>query len=1157
MASSSTSSANKGFKYDVFLSFRGEDTRTSFIDHLYHALQNKSIHTYKDDERIRKGKRISDELIGSIEDSKFYIIVFSKSYASSSWCLDELVKIMECQRTNHHITYPVFYNVEPSEVRKQSGAVAEAFAGHEKEEAPGKWREALKEAADLSGWELKNTAEGHEAKFIQKIVEDLSLELRAISFNIDEKLVGMESRVMDVVSCLGTGSDDVRMIGIKGMGGGGKTTLARAVFDRISFQFEGKSFVHNVREVSNASLSGLKSLQKQVLRDILNDKGISVSSVFDGKEIMKKMMRHRKVLIVLDDVNRIDQLEALAGDLNWFKLGSRIIITTRDEQVLLAHGVEFVCDVSLLSNKEAICLFKTYAFGREIPIQRYEEFSKQVVSYAAGLPLTIKVLGSLLCGKNELEWEDALKRLKTIPLAETLKILELSYTNLEDDYKEIFLDIACYLKGWERNKAIKVLESCGFHARIGLRVLEQKSLITFNCDSYDYEWVGMHDHLKEMAMNIIRRSHPDEPHKHSRLWKIDEIEDILANDLGTKATRCIQFHTKKFNPHILIKGLRNMKELRFFSVRGDTSNDFKFRIVGPHFPNAIRYLHWTDYPFRTLPKTFQANNLVALEMDGSKIVQLWEGRERKGLYKLRFLDLSCSSLRTLDLELAPNLEELILVGCKNLEKLHLPRRCLNLRCLLLTNSKLRTLDIGQTPNLEKLDLRKSYCLEELLIANECQKLAELKISHSNLRTLDLGMTPNLKKLVLTECRKLVKLRTSIGRLKKLVHVNLSDCVRFRSFWFASKDYTYCSVDESLVVAPLAELNLTVKSLESCPLHPKSNLPKFRFKYFYTEDRPSLTRNLEMLLSVGMCACTNLETFSRSICGLQRLRKLRFKGSFLEVTKDLDQLKSLEELILFSTKINHLPDSICKLKHLKSLELDDIRLLERLPEDLGQIECLERLSLLSIDIKHLPDSICMLKHLKSLRLIFCSLLEKLPEDLGQLQCLEELILTNCKFLQDIPNSICMLKRLKNLQLHECSLLEKLPVDLGQLECLENLSLRKNEFLQDIPNSICEMKCLKYLNLYKCIRVEKLPEELGCLECLKELHINGTSISHLPQSILSLNGLGIVGPIQLLKSCGFAPMMQIPTDTYRYKIHYWVRVPIIQAHTTGVSSTILHG
>ncbi|KAM0036704.1 putative TIR domain-containing protein [Helianthus debilis subsp. tardiflorus] len=122
MASTSSSSIQKSFKYDVFLSFRGEDTRKNFVDYLYHALKQKGIYTYKDDEEIKKGNKISDELIRSIEDSKFYIIVFSKNYASSSWCLDELVKIMQCQKTtNGQTAYPVFYDVEPTEVRKQSG----------------------------------------------------------------------------------------------------------------------------------------------------------------------------------------------------------------------------------------------------------------------------------------------------------------------------------------------------------------------------------------------------------------------------------------------------------------------------------------------------------------------------------------------------------------------------------------------------------------------------------------------------------------------------------------------------------------------------------------------------------------------------------------------------------------------------------------------------------------------------------------------------------------------------------------------------------------------------------------------------------------------------------------------------------------------------
>ncbi|GKD38005.1 Toll/interleukin-1 receptor domain-containing protein, partial [Tanacetum coccineum] len=146
-ASTSSSSIQNRFKYDVFISFRGEDTRKNFVDHLYHGLKDKGIYTYKDDVKIQKGKRISDDLFKSIEDSKFYIIVFSKNYASSSWCLEELVKIMECHKMHGHTAYPVFYDVEPTEVRKQSGDVREAFAKHEKEQAVVKWREALKEAA--------------------------------------------------------------------------------------------------------------------------------------------------------------------------------------------------------------------------------------------------------------------------------------------------------------------------------------------------------------------------------------------------------------------------------------------------------------------------------------------------------------------------------------------------------------------------------------------------------------------------------------------------------------------------------------------------------------------------------------------------------------------------------------------------------------------------------------------------------------------------------------------------------------------------------------------------------------------------------------------------------------------------------------------------
>ncbi|KAM0008703.1 putative TIR domain, P-loop containing nucleoside triphosphate hydrolase [Helianthus debilis subsp. tardiflorus] len=173
--------------------------------------------------------------------------------------------------------------VVPTEIRNQSGSVGEAFAKHIDKEAVGRWRDVLKEAAGLAGWELKNTVDGHEAKFIQNIVKEISQKLHFIHSSIDGKLVGMGTRVMNVVSSLEIDSADVRMTGIKGMGGGGKTTLARAVFDYISIRFEGTSFVENVREVSKGSLSGLKNLQKLVLRNALNDQSIYVPSVSDGK----------------------------------------------------------------------------------------------------------------------------------------------------------------------------------------------------------------------------------------------------------------------------------------------------------------------------------------------------------------------------------------------------------------------------------------------------------------------------------------------------------------------------------------------------------------------------------------------------------------------------------------------------------------------------------------------------------------------------------------------------------------------------------------------------------------------------------------------------------------------------------------------------------
>ncbi|KAM7473443.1 hypothetical protein LguiB_020686 [Lonicera macranthoides] len=158
---SSSAGDHHRWKYDVFLSFRGEDTRKTFVDHLYSALVRTGICTFKDDERLETGESISPALLKAIEESSFAVIVFSKNYASSRWCLDELVKAMECSSKSPkgQTVIPIFYDVEPSDVRKQEGYFGEMFRKHDSNRVQ-IWRKTLTNATNLSGLQLNKTADG-------------------------------------------------------------------------------------------------------------------------------------------------------------------------------------------------------------------------------------------------------------------------------------------------------------------------------------------------------------------------------------------------------------------------------------------------------------------------------------------------------------------------------------------------------------------------------------------------------------------------------------------------------------------------------------------------------------------------------------------------------------------------------------------------------------------------------------------------------------------------------------------------------------------------------------------------------------------------------------------------------------------------------------
>ncbi|RDX86063.1 TMV resistance protein N, partial [Mucuna pruriens] len=192
MAWSSSSSSNiPQERHEVFLSFRGEDTRYTFTSHLYAALCRLQIKTYID-YNLERGDEISTVLLRAIQESKLSVVVFSKNYGTSKWCLDELVKILDCKKMNGQIIVPIFYDIDPSTVRNQSGTYAVAFAQHEQQlrgdvSRVQRWRTALAQVASIAGWHC--LANSVESELVEKIAMDVLQKLNHVYVgDLDEQI---------------------------------------------------------------------------------------------------------------------------------------------------------------------------------------------------------------------------------------------------------------------------------------------------------------------------------------------------------------------------------------------------------------------------------------------------------------------------------------------------------------------------------------------------------------------------------------------------------------------------------------------------------------------------------------------------------------------------------------------------------------------------------------------------------------------------------------------------------------------------------------------------------------------------------------------------------------------------------------------------------
>ncbi|KAM7522806.1 hypothetical protein LguiA_012708 [Lonicera macranthoides] len=468
-------------------------------------------HRYcRDNNELRIGEEIGLDLLKAIKESKMSIPIFSKNYASSKWCLRELVQIVECHTNEGQMIYPIFYDVNPYEVRHQSGSYEDAFSQHKNkfdEMTIQGWKEAMRKVGQLKGLELIEETKGHEGQLVKKVVQDVLLGLKKNYTQLPDNLVGLDDHVKAMKELLNVGSNGIRVVGIYGISGICKTTIAKVIYNQLCEGFECYCFIEDIRAKSKGQ-NGIVDLQTDILCKIRKKEVCTINNVDEGIKHIEEAVGKKKVIIVLDDVDDIYQFDKLVGKCNY-----------------------------------------KYAFMRDSPPEDYGSLARKVVSNAGGLPLVLVTLGSLLFGKKDITlWEETLRKLKEVPHEKVSERLRISFIALDYEQRQIFLDIACFFIGEDYMNSFYFLEACGFYPINGLIALVHRSMIKIEGDNK----LRMHDQLRDLGRQIVREENRAKPGKRSRLWCSEQASKLWEGRMVTLDVEAFNLNLRRdpYGPEI-------------------------------------------------------------------------------------------------------------------------------------------------------------------------------------------------------------------------------------------------------------------------------------------------------------------------------------------------------------------------------------------------------------------------------------------------------------------------------------------------------------------------------------------------------------------------------------------------------------------------------